>query len=421
MKSRANFETDIIILQGKKEPEIIMKLVLALLSLIASVSANIPATSDVGRKLMSEARRVEDADAAEGDNQYDQYNDNNGQSYNSGSSYQENGDAFGDDWISGYSIKFQGCHHISQWNTLAEDEDDVRIATKRLVRFRLCPTDSCNPKSNAGCNSAYGDYVLDMNTYLSYYFEAKETYQSFQCEYLANYACGCENSNNQNSCLYSCFAEHGMEKACMNGGADDDAAAASTATAFNLEDYMTCTQSNYTDVNGNSLYIGPYCGEQGGAIYLGVFTDEDCTNVAGASKGGADAYFYASGSALPYAKASILDMDCMSCLEPTDNNYSGNDADDADDVANVCEAVYTLSGKCEQAMYNNANQNNNACGYLEGIKISREDGTIVTADLRANRTAGTFVFLFTAAFVGLSVYTYHLKKKLDRSSVNLNE
>ena len=69
-------------------------------------------------------------------------------------------------FVANYSLKFQGCHEITQWNGEADGEDDVRVSTKRLVRFRLCPSDSCQDESSAGCNSGYGDYVMDMNTFL---------------------------------------------------------------------------------------------------------------------------------------------------------------------------------------------------------------------------------------------------------------
>jgi hypothetical protein len=69
-------------------------------------------------------------------------------------------------WAVDYSIKFQGCHHISQWNAEADAADDVRIETKRLVRFRLCPSNTCTSANAGGCKSGYGDYILDMNTFL---------------------------------------------------------------------------------------------------------------------------------------------------------------------------------------------------------------------------------------------------------------
>lgn len=83
--------------------------------------------------------------------------------------------------IAKYSIQFQGCNQIKHWNKDAEDEDDVRISTKRLVRFRLVPFEKCsayNPWMDAsGIQNArnmigkadYGDYVVDMNTFVEAY------------------------------------------------------------------------------------------------------------------------------------------------------------------------------------------------------------------------------------------------------------
>jgi hypothetical protein len=124
-----------------------MKFVAAILSLfLASASANtmmhemkaIKADSPLGMKLLSQARNLADQQA------------------------------FDNTWVSGYSLKFEGCHHISQWNDEAEGEEDVRIATKRLVRFRLCPSEFCD--SGSGCSNGYGDYIIDMNTYLAAWF-----------------------------------------------------------------------------------------------------------------------------------------------------------------------------------------------------------------------------------------------------------
>ena len=124
-----------------------MKFVSAILSLfLASASANtmmhemkaIKADSPLGMKLLSQARNLADQQA------------------------------FDNTWVSGYSLKFEGCHHISQWNDEAEGEEDVRIATKRLVRFRLCPSEFCD--SGSGCSNGYGDYIIDMNTYLAAWF-----------------------------------------------------------------------------------------------------------------------------------------------------------------------------------------------------------------------------------------------------------
>jgi hypothetical protein len=89
----------------------------------------------------------------------------------------------------------------------------------------------------------------------------------------------------------------------------------------------------------------------------------------------------------------------------------------------MCEKIYTMAGKCEASLAYGTTQypNNNACNYLEGIKIVRADGTIVTADSRANKFAGAFIGIFTTMFVLLSAYVYFLKTKLDRASINISE
>jgi hypothetical protein len=91
-------------------------------------------------------------------------------------------------FIADYSIKFQGCHHVQQWNEYADDEDDVRVRTKRLVRFRLCESDSCSNSNSAGCTSKFGDYVVDMNTFVASYLQAMEDDQESICQE-ASYDC----------------------------------------------------------------------------------------------------------------------------------------------------------------------------------------------------------------------------------------
>jgi hypothetical protein len=408
-----------------------MKFVLALMSLVASAAAkgfsqevqfnDIKADSAFGQKVMSKARRLDDeVDFT---------------------------------WVAGFSIKFQGCHHISQWNDEADGEEDVRIQTKRLVRFRLCPSDYCSAESAKGCSEGYGDYIVDLNAYLEAFFEAKQQYNEFQCEYLENYVCGCDDDNNNNNnnncddcCLWDCFEAHNMDYICMednpynnnnNNNQDDQ-------FEFELDKYMECAEAGfdndnyyyyqymqnngyYNNNNGGDnaeleFFIGPYCASQGGSVLLGVFTDETCTQFAD-SDGGRDTFYGMTGMSLPYSDANIVDMDCFPCKEPQENNNDGNDNQDADEVNEFCEQMYEQSGKCEGNLpYGTVySPNTNACNYMEGIKIVRKDGTVVTADAKANKTASIFIGLFVVAFVLLSAYVYYLKTKLDRASINLAE
>jgi hypothetical protein len=271
----------------------------------------------------------------------------------------------------GYSIKFQGCHQISQWNDEVDGEDDVRIASKRLVRFRLCPTGSCSASNAKGCNNGYGDYIIDLETYLQAYFQAKQTYENY-------YGTTSYNEN------------------------------------FDLSNYMTCTKNN------NGYYIGPYCASQGGAIYLGMFTDDQCSNYADGTNG-RETYLASTGAALPYSQTNLIELDCLSCTEPSANNYDGNDAADGDTVSEVCETLYSAAGKCESNLPYGTTYapNTAACNYMEGIKVARSDGLFNNTRAKANKTASVFISLFVVTLAFLSAYVYYLKTKLDRASINL--
>ena len=426
-----------------------MKLLFNLLTLAGVVSASLPiygvpskknpvqkiesikADSPLGQKIMSKARRVEE-------------NNNNNN---------ENGE-IDFTWVANFAIKFQGCHHVSQWNDEADGEEDVRIATKRLIRFRLCPEEMCTAESAGGCSADYGDYIIDMNTFLEVYYTAVEEYNQWRCEYTAQMKCGCNNENgNQDDgfdeeiCEYDCYVANGIEDICAerNPYADDQA---QQEERFDLAEYVDCQQVNFEQQNNNNnggrrleegqqnnnnqqqqeqeeveYFVGPYCAEQGGAIYLGLFTDDTCTTFAD-EDGGAYTYRMLAGESLPYSTQSVITKDCISCHEPEDFNNDGNDAQDADDVIEFCEQIYTMSGKCEEGLQTTGyvyEANNNACNYIAGIKVVRKDGIITQVGSAANKTASIFIGIFVVAFVLLAAYVYYLKTKLDRASINLAE
>jgi hypothetical protein len=310
-------------------------------------SVNISPDSDIGRHLLSKARRVEEEDNY--DNYYEDMDIN---------------------FIADYSLKFQGCHHVQQWNPNSEgDEDAVRIMTKRLVRFRLCAGASCNSDSSAGCSSNYGDYVIDMDTFLQAYVEAA-----------------------QNNGYYG----RRLRELDENG--------------FDLTQFTEC--SAYQD----DFYIGPYCANQGGAIKMGVFTDYTCSTFSSN-----DYYYYSTGTALPYSDESLVSMSCMSCNVNSDAyqyaNYANGGADaEANDF---CTNLYYTSGKCEKKM-NIGYPNEGACSYIDGVKIIREDGVIRTSANRKSKVAAVFIGLFLTIAFMLAGYVYYLRTKLTRARVNLS-
>lgn len=312
-------------------------------------SVNLAPDSDVGRHLLSHARRLDDG------------------GYYSNNFYEEVDKSF----MVNYSLKFQGCHHVQQWNPNSdEDSDAVRIMTKRLVRFRLCPSDSCTSDHSQGCNSGYGDYVVEMDTFLGAYIEAAK--------------------NNGNY-------ERKLRELDENG--------------FDLEQYAQCGfyQDNY--------YIGPYCANQGGEIKLGIFTDDTCSSFTSN-----DYYYYMTGTSLPFSDKSLITTSCISCNANGGDEYQNyaNYANGGEaETSYFCGYIYDSSGKCETKMADVEYPNEGACSYIDGVKIIREDGVIRTSANRKSKVAAIFIGLFLTIAVLLAGYVYYLRTKLTRARVNL--
>jgi len=337
-----------------------------------TMPSEIRADSAIGQKLLSRARNL----------------DNNG--------------AVDFSFVSSYAIKFQGCHHISQWNEDQEDEDDVRILTKRLVRFRLCPLETCENDKTGGCSSKYGDYVVDLNTFVEAYLTNKEYEVANNCgTYGALCEEECENASDNDGCIAACYDAYGM-KECYDGVNYD----------FDPLDYAYCAQYDFRRraLEGRQLddavyYMGPYCADQGGEVHMGLFNDETCTSF---SYNG-ESYFYSmTGAQLPYSDDSLISNRCISCY------------DDANDgMKQMCNTFYQSSGKCETKMSVDY-PNESACTYIEGVKIIRNDGVIQTSSVKKSKPAAVAIGFFTTISILLVAYVYYLRTKLKRAQINLS-
>lgn len=395
-----------------------MKIIFALTALLGSAASkrvqksvelkDVKLNSKLGNRIMSKARKLEQEEEEEDFS-----------------------------WVVDYSIKFQGCHHVAQWNDEADGEEDVKIQTKRLVRFRLCPTASCTESNAGGCSSGYGDYIIDMNDYLEEYLEAVEEINRYNCEYLEAYTCACNDDDKQDDgfdedkCLYDCYVANGMESICAeNNPYEDDE---QEKDEFELNEYMECGQYKFENNNNRRLeeeeveyYLGPYCASSGSAIHLGLFYDDTCTNFAD-DDGGNEVFYSMTGESIPYGSSdkSIVGMECISCKEPEEidedgNNNNNNDNDEQEEPIEFCEIIYEKAGKCEVYLGND-NPNSNACTYMEGIKVVRTNGVVASVATAGNKTAGIFIGIFVATFFLLGGYVFYLRSKLSRASINLSE
>jgi hypothetical protein len=392
-----------------------MKLSLAILLTAISSSTTVAATtissikadSKLGLSLLSQARQVA------------QQNNNN------------NANQVDTTWISGYALKFQGCHHISQWNPNVDQEEDVRIETKRLARFRLCPVNSCSSNSGGGCTKGYGDYIVDMDVFLQSFMENKRQVQEEACDTYAQYNCNCQDNGddgyNEEECMQKCFYNAGMSECIQQNNSNQNQN--NYNQKIDVNDYLECSAyragggrrlENNANGNGNVEYfIGPYCSDQGGKIVLGMFTDDSCTEFAD-EYGGRTTFESMTGMSLPYASESMVDTKCYSC-EGEQRNNGGYYVDQAKEA---CADMYVYAGKCETQLSSalgSSAVNENACTYMEGIKITRSNGIIISGAATANKVASAFIGIFSVSFVLLGSYVYYLKTKLDRGSVNLSD
>jgi hypothetical protein len=374
-----------------------------LVSAAAAALPEISSDSVFGRNLLAKARRV---------------NEN------------QNQEAAAAEWLTGYSVKFQGCHNIKAWNDNAEGEDDVKIAITSLVLFRLCPAASCSSNKAAGCTSGYGDYVIETSTFINTYYEAAQQVQEYKCDQYLQTSCpNCveqegQDNENQEYCEYDCFNAAKMTECIDRNPYDADnqnAEGGGEQQRFEVGKYMECAQleiqNNNRRLNEDNgevkYYVGPYCANQGGAVYLGLFTDDTCSTPAGESGVTFDSLM---GYPLPYSTTSIVDSACLTCIEPANQGEQNeNDAADTDNVSEQCEQLYSTAGKCETKLADGVTgttPNESACNYMEGIKIVRQDGLIISAKSRPSAVATSFIVISAMAFCAMAFYVWYLRTRL---------
>lgn len=387
---------------------IVRVLVVIAAASVFAVDGELSVGSKLGQRLLSQSRRLDQQDQGNQQN-----NGNNNNNYEADYSF-----------LTDYAVKFQGCHHVQQWNEDYDDEDDVRIMTKRLIRYRLCPSDSCSDEKTAGCNSKYGDYVVDMDTFLEAYLESIQEDKDDIChEAYADCYNQCNGSNDAD-CKSNCYESYELSW-CMN---DDD-----NMQDFDVQEYSACKEVEFDynnayykdDDDGNNggrrrrrrledgdddqvnYYVGAYCADQGGSIRLALFTDDTCTTF---SSNGYDTFYKYMGYEMPFKSESLVTSRCLSCLKDDDDGNQEN--------RELCEDVYSYSGKCETRM-SVEYPNESSCNYIEGIKIVRSDGVIRTSTTKKSKAAAVAIGLFTTLSVLLGGYVYYLRTKLGRAQINL--
>ena len=295
----------------------------------------------------------------------------------------------------------------------------------------MCPAENCSARKASGCKEGFGDYIVDLGTFVESFFEVSRQNTEYKCQTYLNYNCRCNDDDaqgddfNQEQCEYDCFSDANLLECVNDNPYEEDEQ--QEQDAFDVEEYLECSEFETNNGNNNrrlnenandgedQLFIGPYCAEQGGSIFLGVFTDDSCTQFADGLNG---RYTYGSltgGEVLPYSSVSIVGSECVSCLghdEDENGNQNNNGNNDAF-VSEACETIYQSAGKCETQLSNRKvkTKNTNACNYLEGIQMIRQDG-IIKASPRPSATATAFIVVFALLMAVIAFYVYYLKLRL---------
>ena len=358
-------------------------LLTAYAGIMETSGSEISSKSRMGTKLLKSARRL---DQNQGDDDNIDYS-----------------------WMGDFSLKFIGCHHVAQWNAEVDDENEVRIASQRFVRFQLCPTDSCHARKRFGCTGAHGDYVVDMDTFVQVHLQNEQEIKQENCE-LQMQSCGCNEErkleeNGGDDCLSNCYYDAGMGY-CMNDEENEN--------NF-LQQYAVCNEydNGQGDNNAVQYYIGPYCAEQGGAVNLGMFIDNTCTTFADDS-GGLDTYKgLTAGGILPYSSESWISNECQSCQK---SNYY---QDDEGALREMCEELYPTAGKCEYKLENVIeNSNNDACNWIHGIgMLPIKSNGIIHAEYHGTLKAAIAIAFFALTFILLSFYVCYLRSKIVQDEI----
>ena len=266
--------------------------------------------------------------------------------------------------------------------------------------------------------------------------------EEYICQMYMYESCDCTESDdkddnfNREYCEYDCYnnSKNGKMKSCIDRDPYNDDE--ESRDEFRAEEFAECKefeQPEFDDDDANNAnrrldeeeevqyYIGPYCTANGGAVHLGLYTDDTCTEFAD-DNSGIDTYkTLTRGESLPFSTTSLVSADCVSCVEQDDPNRQDDNGDDAYDngpeVSNQCAELYESAGKCESSINHDkagktSDSNDNACGYINGIQFTKLNGMV---DTSTSKLATFFIVAFAAVCVGLAGFVYKLKKQVDQA------
>lgn len=334
--------------------------------------------------------------------------------------------------LTGYSLKWVKCQFVKSYDDeLAEDEESGTVlATQRFIIFRLCPSSSCSYN--------YGEYLIDMDTYLENAVQYMQEEQENMCKYCEEVCAADDDAANRNlrrldelkvscdSCVDECDKIENMEE---NGYVE-------------ASNFIECQQIGEDD-DGTEYFAGAMCASGGEKVKIGVFMDEECSQ-ADTSLSVED-YI---GAKLSHAilKAIYNPDGAISCIKddwevPEDDEDENQDDEEEEEIEvnELCMELYEGAGKCEskhgfqssaydnEAYYNQYAQEELVCDFISTLSSGAYDqsGEIVlksknavsegTAATGGQKFALTVFILGTVAF---AVYAAQLHSQLTKGGAS---
>lgn len=364
--------------------------------------------------------------------------------------------------LSAYSMKFIKCQFVKSYDDdLAEDGDsDSVLKINRFVMFRLCPSSSCTYN--------YGEYLVDMDTYLEAAVEYQQEQQKEMCNY-CNEVCAADDDDAAEE-----EEEEGEEGEGEEEGEEDGEDRRRRLRAItrklsvsidcgtcvdecekieNMEDngyveasnFIQCQQIGEGD-DGTDYYAGAMCASNGEKIKIGVFYDEECSNYDGNLS--VENFI---GAKLSHAllKTVYSSDSLIPCVKPDWEVPADDDAAEEEEkeaeANEMCANLYEYSAKCEskhgfqsglsgyENYYNQYAQEDLVCSFMNTLSNGAYDqsGEIVLKSKSTNvegATAATggqkfALTVFILGTVGLAVYAAQLHSTLTKggSAAGLSE
>ncbi|EJK74096.1 hypothetical protein THAOC_04250 [Thalassiosira oceanica] len=448
-----------------------MKFTIALATLFAAASAkktarkgidlstaDVKADSKIGNRLLSKARRLDG-------------NDEEAMRWVSGYSLKFHSCAASQDYYGGYFQDNEGNADAYQYNGQYEQgqgDENQQAANaygegeygngyyqneqrnnyegmyeQKLVHFKLCPTDNCGSCPNGA------DYVVDLAEFVDTFLEAKMTAEEYNCEQVRE-NCYCGDNQYEYQCLQNCnanspfdYCDKYMENNQQNQNGQEE-------EEFDLQEALECKKFDFDQdafeqyqwtnnnnqrksnwANGNyygedwyqqqqeaqeemEFFLGPYCSADGSSILLGLFVEETCSFHA--QDGIYEAINY--GNSLPYAKESLIGNECISCKEPSEQQYQNYyDQQDEDDITEACSQLYEQAGKCEENLGGSVTYypNNYGCTFIKSLPEPKHSILSSAPQVTAKVFAGIFAFTTLIAVTVAGV----MYKRSQRQNVSL--